>query len=198
MSLRTTSLRAFIAVDVPPSLRVKLTDLADKLRRQIGSDDVVWVRPEGIHLTLKFLGDIPVQSVDGLQDMLDEVARRHTPFPVNVGGLGGFPSLRQPRVIWVGVRESSGVLLRLQRDVESGTERLGYPHEERDFSPHLTLGRVRRGVVPAQIRRLGELLGKTDAADLGELFADHLSLFSSELGPAGVVYTRLTVSKLGG
>ncbi len=190
--------RAFIAIDVPPSLRAKLQALIDQLRRRAGPGEVRWVRPEGIHLTLKFLGDIPVESVDGYRAMLDEVGKRHAPFSVVAGGLGGFPSTRQPNVIWVGTKETTGALDRLQREVEVGAIRLGVDPEDRAFSPHLTLGRTQRGLGPAKPRQLGGLVARSDPGELGEIHADSVSLISSELKAGQRVYTRLTVSTLGG
>jgi len=184
-------LRSFVAVEIPSSIRQALGALQAKLR---GSGEVKWVRPESIHLTLKFLGEIQPEAVAEIRETLGEVTRRHEPFSVRVSGVGCFPGLSQPRVVWVGLSGDGGRLRSLQGDVESAMERLGFPKEERPFRPHLTLGRVRsprgRDLLVARIRALEE-------TELGEFTVRSVVQFQSELHPSGARYTPLWEALLG-
>ncbi len=192
-------LRAFIAVEIPPALHDPLAAVAARLSRAIPERSVRWVRPAGIHLTLKFLGDVPLSQIAGLQAMLDEAVRDQAPFECAVGGLGCFPNLRQPRVVWVGVREPDARLKLLQAAVEAGAAGLGFPREPggRGFNPHLTLGRVQRGAREADARRVGEAVQAAGAVELGRLPVEAISLMRSDLQPGGPVYTRLHRALLG-
>jgi len=171
-----------------------------RLSRAAPERAVRWVRPEAIHLTLKFLGDVPSAQTAQLSGMLDEAAGGHAPFECGVGGLGCFPDLRQPRVVWAGVSEPDGALTRLQHAVEAGAARLGYTREpaEREFNPHLTLGRVARGVRGAEARRVGEAVQSVAAGELDRLPVAAVCLMRSDRRPGGSVYTRLHEARLGG
>lgn len=156
-----------------------------------------WVRAEGIHLTLKFLGEVGQREVGEVSRLLREVVPRVAPFVMEVTGLGCFPSLRRPRVIWVGIEESTGRLSTLQSQLEAGFKRLGFEPEGRRFHPHLTLGRLRRGATPQDLHPLRALLESKSLGRLGEAPADQVCLFRSELRPTGAVYTRLATARLG-
>ncbi len=184
--------RAFIAVDLPPDLRQALGRVSRHLQEQLAGVPVRWVPPENIHLTLKFLGNLPL-----LQEMLrGEVADRR-PFEFGVGGLGAFPDLKQPRVIWVGVK-GPDELEALHYVVEVAMERLGYAREGRPFTPHLTLGRVSRNASPREIRQVSEVLRKTKVGFLGSARVEEVHLYRSDLRPTGAVYTRLFTAPLAG
>lgn len=185
-------MRSFVAVEVPGSIRKGLATLQARLR---GSGaDVKWVRPESVHLTLKFLGEIEGGAVADIREALREVIHRHEPFSVRVGGVGCFPRLNQPRVVWVGLSGDDGRLISLQREVESAMEALGFQREERGFRPHLTLGRVRS---PKARERLVGLVQALQEADVGEFQVRSVVLFQSELHPSGARYTPLWEAVLG-
>lgn len=189
--------RAFIAIELPAEVIERLRLVSEGLQRKVPDVPVRWVPPENIHLTLKFLGDVSVRNLDLLTGMLRAEAADRKPFEFSVGGLGAFPSLNNPRVVWVGV-EAPAELAALQRGVENGAARLGYAAESRDFRPHLTLGRVSRNANARQIGRLRQVLKQSEVGFLGVARVTQVHLFQSELSPGGAVYTPLFTARLGG
>ena len=190
-----TAIRAFIAIELPDAIREKLTHLLDRLKCPETSA-VRWVPVSNIHLTLKFLGDTSPNNLEILSKiLLAEAARRHF-FEFEVGGIGTFPNLRRPRVIWVGV-QAPGELLSLQRSIEAEVIRLGYNPDGRPFSPHLTLGRVNQNATPHEVRQISEVLLKQPTEKLGKVAVDRVILFRSDLRPTGAIYTPLATAKLG-
>lgn len=194
--MAATTLRAFIAIELPPAIRDPMARIMESLDRGLPRRSVRWVRPDGIHLTLKFLGDTPASQLDHVQSLMAAAAREVTPFECVVAGLGCFPSPRQPRIVWVGLHEPSGVLNRLQRAIEAGAARLGYPKDDRPFNPHLTLGRLGREVQGQDARRVGENVQVAGVGELGTFRVEAVSLMSSDLRRGGPVYTRLYQARL--
>ncbi len=180
-----------MAIDLPDQVRDRLGEVIARLSRRIAPGAVRWVRPDGIHLTLKFLGEVSTGSLSQVSDLLERAAQAHGPFEVCVAGLGCFPNPRRPRVVWVGVEEPSGRLASLQQALEGQFERLGYRREGRSFSPHLTLGRVREGASADAVQAVGTCVALEPAVDLGTMPVRAISLFRSDLRPSGAVYTRL-------
>jgi 2'-5' RNA ligase len=129
-------MRTFIAIDLDIGLKKSLAALVDELRPLAGN--VRWVNVSGMHLTLKFLGEIQEESAAGIGSVLDEISRRHRPFPLVLKGTGVFSQGRKnPRVFWVGA-EPVMDLMSLQEEIERGMERLGFEREKRPYHPHLT------------------------------------------------------------
>jgi 2'-5' RNA ligase len=189
-------IRSFIAIDLPDSSKAALEELGQRLRRQVPHDSVRWSRVAGIHLTLQFLGDVAEGDLPGIKTALAAVGEQHAPFTFTIGGLGCFPNTRRPRVVWVGVQEETGALAALQRDVEKSLLPLGFKPEKRAFHPHLTLGRTRRDVRPADQRRLGELVSSAGVGELDRVHVASLRLMRSDLRPDGAIYTALAVFDL--
>lgn len=187
-----------MAIDLPDEVRDRLGDIIARLSRRIAPGTVRWVRPDGIHLTLKFLGEVSTGSLSQVRDVLARASDAHAPFEARVGGLGCFPNPRRPRVIWVGVEEPSGRLASLQQALEAQFERLGYRREGRPFSPHLTLGRVREGAGADAVQAVGASVGLEPVPDLGTIPVRAICLFRSDLRPSGAVYTRLAEIALRG
>lgn len=182
-------LRAFIAIELPADLQQKAHKATAVFRR--GIDSLVrWIPVENMHLTLKFLGDVSQPNVEFLVQMLRQQADLVAPFTIQLAGLGCFPSPKRPRVIYIGVQAPAG-LGTLQREIESASRRLGYESEERPFSPHLTLGRVRQNVSASDQQNIRRAVEGTQVDALGSARVDSLHLFKSELRPSGSVYTRL-------
>lgn len=173
-----------------------LDDLIQSLSSPIGSRNVKWVRPSGIHLTLKFLGDTPEGKIIQIQHVLDETIHGISAFPISIQGVGCFPNCRNPRVIWVGVKEMQGILQDLQLRLENGLTNLDFPREKRAYHPHLTIGRVRRHVGNADRRAIGEKLNHIRQTDIGTQMFNEISLIRSDLKPSGAVYTHLYSSSL--
>lgn len=133
-------MRAFVAVFPPPEVRREALAWA----RRLPSDDRVrWTRPENIHLTLKFLGDVRVEALDGIHAALGEVSAEHAPFDAVLAELGAFPSARRAKILWIGVGAGSDWLCSLAANVDDALASLGFEREKRPYVPHLTLGRVR-------------------------------------------------------
>jgi 2'-5' RNA ligase len=193
-----TTLRAFIAVDLTPEIRAQLGTLAGRLRRIPGQEGLRFVAPSGIHLTLKFLGDVTPELATKVHEVLDDVGSRTPAFVLGVRGIGCFPNARQPRVLWVGLDDPRAMLKPLQGAIEEGCARLRLPAEDRPFNPHLTIGRVRREAGAGAGAFIRAVLEKEQALDLGEMPVDLIHLFRSELRPSGAVYTRLHSAQLGG
>lgn len=182
-------IRTFIAIELSEEVKAGLVKLQGELKRK--GEGVRWVRPGGIHLTLKFLGDIPADRIKGIAQAVRQACVGLSPFQLIFAGLGCFPNLRRPRVIWVGVEGETETLARLQRAIEGNLKALGFPPEKRGFTPHLTLGRVRRRVGSRERRSLGQLVEATAADELGEMMVEAVNVMRSDLKPTGAVYTQL-------
>ncbi len=183
-------LRLFIAVEIPHEIRQAIHDKATAVLQRTVGPLVRFVPPENMHLTLKFLGDVSPSSVDMLTQMLRAEADSVHPFDMRIGGLGSFPSLKRARVIYIGIQAEAG-LEALHRGVEAASRRLGYESEERPFSPHLTLGRVRQDVSAADGQRIRSALEGLRIDSLGTARVDSVQIFKSDLKPSGSVYTKL-------
>jgi RNA 2',3'-cyclic 3'-phosphodiesterase len=182
-------MRTFIALNLPAGERQRLHDALAPLRdREL---PVRWTAPDAIHLTLRFIGEIEGYEVDPLSSTIREVAARHHPLDLAVGGFGAFPSLRRASVLWVGIAPSEAVMA-LQRDLELALSRLGYAREQRPFRPHLTVARTRGGARPADVERLAGTLAH-DAV----VRVETMDLMRSHLGGAGARYEPLLRAPLG-
>lgn len=182
-------LRSFIAVEIPLEIQQNIYKATSKFRQEVDAL-VRWVPPENMHLTLKFLGDVSPSNLEFLMHMLRSEAETISCFTMHVTGLGAFPSLKRPRVIYVGIH-APAVLEALHRGIESASRRLGYESEERPFSPHLTLGRVKQNVTALEQQKIRRCIEGTQVDVLGTASVDSVHLYKSELKPSGSVYTRL-------
>ncbi|MFA5836883.1 MAG: RNA 2',3'-cyclic phosphodiesterase [Bellilinea sp.] len=189
-------IRAFIAIELKPEIRLQLGQLIQNFKL-LRTDAVRWVAVENIHLTLKFLGDTNRSDLDKLSKILLSRSAEFSPFTFQVSGIGAFPNNRKPRVVWVGL-QAPAALHALQGTVEDATTQIGIPVEERKFSPHLTLGRVRNDASPADLQTLSSALTSMQASDLGSMTAVSFTLFHSDLRPQGPLYTPLAHFPLAG
>lgn len=180
-------MRAFVAIFPPPETRKETLASACTLP----SEDrrVRWTRPENVHLTLKFLGDIREENLDGLRAALGEVCAMHTLFDVVLAGLGAFPSARRAKVLWAGVGAGSHQLRSLATDVDAALAPLGFEREKRPYVPHLTLGRVRGRPVSLDLPSGSEGLG---------FRVQQVELMESTLAPKGAAYRTVEAFALGG
>jgi 2'-5' RNA ligase len=190
--------RTFIAIELNESIKAALTDLQEQLKAKAPKGSVRWVKSEGIHLTLQFLGNVPANRIEEIERAIAQACAGFPAFSFSVGGLGCFPDPRRPRVVWVGVHEETGTLKRLQKAVEDGMEKLGFPPEGREFHAHLTLGRTQQRASSGDMRRLSQLVEETNIGELGQMEARVVSLMRSDLRPTGAVYTQLAAVELEG
>lgn len=179
-------IRGFIAVELPRAVKEFLADTASDLKKCRA--DVKWVRPEAMHLTVKFLGDVRGDLIPAIEDELKRVLTHQSAMHMQVTGLGAFPGLNKPRVIWAGLKDTSGRLAPLAADVEKALEPLGFEAEKRPFSPHLTLGRVRSN---SGLRDLVDTVRQRMDTAGPKFVADRVIFFESVLKPSAAEYFPL-------
>jgi RNA 2',3'-cyclic 3'-phosphodiesterase len=181
-----STIRSFIAIP----LNAEIISRIEKIQKELKalSADVKWVNPKSIHLTLKFLGNIEEGSIETIAQGIQNGIKGFKPWSVAVKNMGAFPSLKSPRVVWVGIDDQDGQLVRLQNQIEKEMSKLGFEEEKRKFSAHLTLGRVRS---PKGKDELVKYLLDERERVFEEIKVDQVILFKSELKPTGAVYTVL-------
>ena len=178
-------IRTFIAIEIPEDKKAEIKRLQSELRNLRGS--VRWVRPEGMHLTLKFLGDVEDSLIVKLAAEVADATGYCERFNIGITGTGAFPNFRRPRVFWIALREPTGELAQLAAKINHKLENLGFPAEKRKFSPHITLGRVKD---PHGVQSLSEYL-QSISFDAGEFEAKEIIIMKSQLKPTGAEYTPL-------
>jgi 2'-5' RNA ligase len=169
----------------------------EEVQRDLKSShaDVRWVNPENIHITLKFFGNIEESRIESIITSIEEPVRTTSSFSLKVQGMGGFPHLKNPRVIWMGLVNGKEVLISFQKQIEKELERIGLQPEDRPFHPHLTLGRMRSN------RGRDELVGwieRFKGEEFGNFQVERVILFKSDLRPSGPIYTPIREVVLGG
>ena len=185
------SIRTFICIEVPPQIKERIDSLQRALR--MNNAQISWVKPSNIHLTIKFLGDVPLSKIDSVRDSLGRAAKGVSQFEIEVSGAGCFPSARNPRVLWVGLSDLPDGLKQLHSNIESELAREGFPREQKRFSPHLTIGRVRS---PQNAARTAEDL-IAQGFEPETFRAREVIVMRSELNSSGSIYTPQAVIKLG-
>lgn len=184
------SLRAFIAIELNDQIRNELTRIQDALKKS--EADVKWVRPENLHLTLKFLGQITNTKVEKIGQVMQNSSAPFKPSSLKLGALGAFPKITYPRVIWVSLSSQEEQLMKLAQDLETGLVSLKFPKEKRDFKSHITLGRIRSS---KNRNKLTELLTQVKV-EQKQMFLESVSLFKSTLSCVGPHYECLINIKL--
>lgn len=179
-------IRTFIALKLPEQLTSLLESTQQKLMEY--GFKVRWVRPENIHLTVKFLGDIQISDVDRISAVISESVRNFQPFSFYTKGLGVFPGIRRPRVIWVGLGGEVDQISGFQHHLDQSLSAIGYPKEKRPFQGHLTLGRFKGSVHSG---KLAEVLNSQSGFVSDTVTIDRVTLFKSDLKPSGAVYSEL-------
>jgi 2'-5' RNA ligase len=189
--------RLFAALELPPPVTQQLADLMTRLRESLPPRAVRWVRPEGIHLTLQFYGEVDGELVPRLEAALARAAAGSRPIAARLDALGVFPGPLRPQVLWVGLAGDLEALTALQAAVEAESQGVGFKPEAREFRAHLTLGRVSRNLRPADHKRLADDLKQATGPEPAAFRLESLSLVRSQLRPDGAVYTALFVTPLG-
>jgi 2'-5' RNA ligase len=182
----TETFRAFIAIDLPESVKSFLSEAQEALK--LYGFGVKWVRPQNIHLTLKFLGNIATADTDKIAEALTLAARNCPVVSLAAKGIGVFPNPRRPRVIWAGLKGQVEILENLQQTLDAHLSELGFARETRAFKSHLTLGRVKGKIAPARMKAAIEKLKEFESESFE---INQVTLFKSDLQPAGAVYTKV-------
>ena len=179
-------LRTFIAVSLPSPVLAGIEKWIRTLQQDL--PDVRWVEAQNLHVTLKFLGDTPLNDLPRLIQSVTQCVRRMDSFDMTLQGIGVFPNGESPKIIWIGCREGSEELMQLAESISESLFPLGYPREARRFSPHLTLGRIKK---PVQEVPVMPILDAYRDCLLGSCSVSEVQIFSSELTRRGTVYDEL-------
>jgi 2'-5' RNA ligase len=180
--------RVFVAMELPAPVRQKLIEHIDRLRSTLAEVRASWSREENLHLTLKFLGDTPITSVEALAQATQRAATNVAPFEIVVEGCGAFPPRGHPRVLWIGIDDPSGQLGLLRTALEDECAKAGFPRAERPFHPHLTIARIRK---PHDSRHLAAAHQEM-VFDRETVRASELAVIRSELRSEGSRHTVIS------
>ena len=189
---RRTTWRVFCAFELPELLRGRIKQHIQQVREAVPDVAASWSRPENIHLTMKFFGNVDQGKTPLVSEALARVAKGSSPFEIVVGGTGVFPRPSRPQVLWIGIDDQTGALAKLQQRVEDECAREGFAKEDRVFRPHLTIARIRK---PQNTNRLAEAHLQREFPAV-ELVLNELMLFRSELSPKGSKYTPISRHRL--
>jgi len=184
-------LRCFIAIELPEELKRNIYVHVERLKAS--GADVKWVPLENLHLTLKFLGDTPEEQLNNINEKLVFLAKAHARFYLQVAQAGVFPNLKHPRVIWIGMRDSEEVI-RLQQDIDEAMAELGFERDDKQFTPHLTIGRVKS---LKNQDALTQELATLKTVDFGKIEVNNITLMKSILKPSGAEHLKLREISLG-
>ena len=188
-------MRTFIAIEISDGAKSALGQIQAHLK--YAGADVKWVENENIHLTMKFLGEVKEDKVEEIKMALDAIGRETKPFEIVLKGIGAFPNIDYPRVIWVGIDKGAAEATEVSRKVDDELLKIGFPKESRPFAAHLTLGRVRsshnKAALKEKINSINEKLPDINRQSIGSVI-----LFKSTLTPKGSIYTKLHEAKFQG
>jgi len=188
--MENDNLRIFIAIELPDNVKSGLASLVDTLRKpRFGF--VRWVNPQGIHLTLKFLGNVSPARIYEINRVIESAAKTSRKLSLDMSELGFFPNSRRPRVFWIGITGDLDILLKLQGEIDRGTEKLGFPGEKRPFSPHITLARINESSSPVNLADFVRDTEKLHFDQKLHIDVNSVSLMRSELLRTGARYSKL-------
>lgn len=184
-------LRCFISLELPEELKKNIYGYIEKLKA--AGADVKWIPPENLHLTLKFLGNTQEELLKDINERLISLAKSHERFSLQVSGAGAFPNIKYPRVIWLGVHDSEEII-KLQHDMDESMAGLGFEKDDKQFTPHLTIGRVKSmRNKDALIKELATL----KEVDFGKIGVNNITMMKSELKPGGAEHFKLSEIPIG-
>lgn len=184
------SIRCFVAIELPAAIKHSLAKASDSLRGRLNAP-VKWVEGDALHLTLKFLGNVPASKLDEVSGAMQRACIGSAPLSLRIASLGAFPSARSPRVVWIGLEGDTEALQLLAGRVDEAMAVLGFPRETRPFAPHLTLGRVREEATSSQRDTIAAALQTAAAPECVAFDVAAVSLMRSHLSPQGARYTCL-------
>lgn len=187
----SNTIRTFIAIELPEKIIYTISKVQEEIKSY--GLKIRWVRPENIHLTLKFLGDIKTADTEKVARAVSESATGYPALSLAVKGIGVFPGIKKPRVLWLGISKQLDLLTALQKTLDEKLEAMGFPKEKRPFRGHLTLGRIKSIIDP---KTLHDVLKEFIQFESEPFFADKIILYKSDLKPKGAVYTKLVETYL--
>lgn len=179
------NIRSFIAIQLAPDVKRSTTRMLQRLRQS--GDGIKWVPADNLHLTLKFLGDVDNTEVPAVCKVIQRICSHHSPFHLDFGGTGAFPSVARPRILYAGVNDASGTLTKIVSQLETSLAELGFKQEPRDYVPHLTLGRTRSTSRLANSDVMDRLAAE-EKTELGGMQVTSLQLVASFLDKSGPTY----------
>ena len=183
-------IRSFIAFPLPESVIAYIKTVQDEFRSQ--GFRMRWVKPENIHLTLKFLGDIHPADIDKIAQIMADTVKEVAVLKLSAKGVGVFPGIRNPRVLWIGLKGDTFPLIQVQKELEEKLDGAGFPKESRSFKAHLTIARIKERLDSGRLVKAMETFGNFESETFS---AENMILYKSDLKPGGAVYTKLkTVS----
>lgn len=183
-------IRLFIALNISPFLLKRIRHTLEELKAYLPHKGLRWVPIDNMHLTLKFLGDVPASKIHEIQLALRKTAEQSKPCNIEISKLGAYPDILKPRVIWIGV-SSDHHLINLYANLEKNLTSIGYEPERRGFSPHITLARISKKAATIEIAQISPALSKLDIAPLGTCSINAIHLYKSELNRTGAIYSEL-------
>ena len=184
------TIRAFIAIELPGDIKQNLKVFISALKKEFGVSEIKWVNPDNIHLTLKFLGETELNTIQNITDQIKAISKSFSSPELQISGIGAFPDLRKPKVLWAGCSKSKELDYIFSR-INSICVDLDFPAENRSFFPHLTIGRMKSMQSSLTIQKIQSYFNKYSSIKFGNFSAPHLAIYQSELKPAGPVYTVL-------
>lgn len=183
-------MRTFIAVDFPKETLNKIHEIINYFKSQTPNKALKWVSTDNLHLTLKFLGEISPDNLSQVKNIITTSLCNQTAFDIGIEGLGMYPNACKPRVIWLGIT-NSGPLVAIHNKLDTALKAVDIQPERRDYSPHLTIARVRRKADSDIVRAIGETMSQFKVDSLGTIRIDKVCLYQSKLTPEGPIYTPL-------
>ncbi|MBF0224803.1 MAG: RNA 2',3'-cyclic phosphodiesterase [Desulfobacterales bacterium] len=194
MNQKENTIRAFIAVEIPQNIFPFLKKTCENFKSIIKKTNrISWVNIENIHITLKFLGDINIDAIDKIKEAIKITAKQISPFSLKLKEIGVFPSVRKPRVIWLGISENVKKLITLNEILEDNMEKIGFSKEEKQFKAHITMARVKE---IKSYEEIANAINSVSAPESESFMCDKLILFQSTLKPTGAIYNKIIVEPL--
>ncbi len=182
----TEFIRTFIAIEPDENAKKQLAGFTEKLKRVIRGD-INWTKPQNLHFTLKFLGEISPEKIEDIKNLLNTISRQHDSFSAKISGIGFFPDEKRPRILWAGLQDGREEMIGIAKSIEDEAEYLGFEREEREFRAHITIARIR----DRHIRADGKTLKELSSEEICSFTADRIILFRSDLLPNGPRYSIL-------
>lgn len=186
------NIRTFIAINLTREIKETLNKIQSQLKK--ADADVKWVGQEGMHITLKFLGNVVIGQLESVYQMVFEATSNFNPFQLSLSSVGAFPNLSSPKVVWVGIDKGKEICIELAKQIDANLLRLGFPIEQKEFVPHLTLGRVKS---PRGKNELSKLVSELKTQSFGQMDVSKIEVMGSQLTPKGAIYTTLQEFHLG-